>query len=224
METINELLAAAAPDPRARAWDTLYEAVRHAGLVESDRDILLRRLPGIAVRYAPADRDNVLMLAGQIAAELDEAVWPRYEGELAELRALTGDWLPNPVDSRGFVYRLQAVMALDGDTVWGAELERIGHDEIEVECPRCWTMLFVVFGADGHFATDEDYATTPDVRRTALLPAEPASLTGAGQQLHILSMRAGQQSVADALLYLFGRATCPQCGETFRVADQVYRH
>jgi hypothetical protein len=164
------------------------------------------------------------MLGGQIAADLEETEWPRYAEALAALHRLTNDWLATPTDPQSFVFRLQAVMALEGDELWGAELDRIVHDEVEVECPQCGTSLFVAFGEDGHFATHEDYATKSDVEQTPLLPAEPADLDGVGQRLHLMSVQAGQQSVATALTYLFGRATCTQCSTTFRVSEQVFRY
>ncbi|AEV86812.1 hypothetical protein ACWT_5794 [Actinoplanes sp. SE50] len=223
MIEVEGLLAAAAADPYADAWDSLHEKAGQERFLDADEAFLIPRLADLAGRYAPADRDNVLMLAGRIAADLDEANWPRYAEAFATMHRLADDWLVTPIDPGSFVYRLQAVLALEGDEVWGAELDRIGNDEVEVECPQCTTSLFVAFGKDGCFATHEDYATKPDVEQTPLLPAEPAELTGVGQRLHLMSLAAGQQSVAAALTYLFGRATCTQCGTTFRVSEQVFR-
>jgi hypothetical protein len=115
-------------------------------------------------------------------------------------------------------------LALEGDEVWGKELDRIVYDEIEVECPTCTTSLFVVFGEHGHFATHEDYATKSDVERTPLLSAPTDELIGAGQRLHTMCLQAQQAAVADALTYVFGRATCTQCSTTFQVSDQVGRY
>ncbi|MET8364958.1 hypothetical protein AB0J68_22110 [Micromonospora sp. NPDC049580] len=224
MTKVDELLATAAADSYADAWDSLYEKACHEGFSEADEAFLIPRLADLAGRYAPAGRDNVLMLAGKIAADLDEANWPRYAEVFATMHRLTNDWLATPTDRHSFVFRLQAVMALEGDELWGAELDRIVHDEIEVECPQCETSLFVAFGEDGCFATHEDYATKPDVEQTPLLPTEPDELNGVGQRLHLMSVQAGQQSVAIALTYLFGRATCTQCSTTFRVSEQVFRY
>lgn len=224
MTKVKELLATAAVDPHADAWDSLYEKACHEGFSDADVAFLIPRLADLAGRYAPADRDNALMLAGKMAADLDEANWPRYADAFATMHRLTNDWLATPTDPGSFVYRLQAVMALEGNEVWGAELDRIVHDEVEVECPQCTTSLFVTFGKDGCFATHEDYATKSDVEQTPLLPADPAELTGVGQRLHLMSLVAGQQSVATALTYLFGRATCTQCSTTCRVSEQVFRY
>ena len=109
-------------------------------------------------------------------------------------------------------------------TRFGAtNLELLVNDEVEIECPRCDTSLFVVFGDEGHFATHEDYATKTDVAKTPLLPATPDNLKGIGRRLYNLSTEAGQRSVAAAVTHVFGRATCTECGRTLRVSDEVER-
>ncbi len=200
--TIGDLLATAATDPAAEAWDDLFEQVRHTGVSDSEKALLLERLPAIAGRFAPAGRDGPLFLAGQLAADLDEDRWPRFHDQLTVLRALAADWLGIPDDA--FLYRLQAAVALEGDELWGAELQRIDYGEIELECPHCGTDHFITLGEDDRFATRPD--------------------TGLGNRLHQLSMDAGRAGVATRLTYLFGHATCPDCGTTFRLSDQVQRN
>ncbi|WP_213011581.1 hypothetical protein [Paractinoplanes toevensis] len=224
MTTIEQMLGSAGADPYSDSWDQLFEQVRHVGISDADRTLLIERLPGIAAGCSAADRDNVLFLAGHIAADLDEASWPQFSNELETLHALAGDWLTSPKDPELFLYRLQAVAALEGDELWGAELHRIDEDEIEIECPGCGTTLLVVFGDAGHFATHDDSATKPGIEKTPLLPAGPTELDGAGQRLYQTSLRAGRTTVATALTYLFGRAECTQCNTIFRVSDQVFRY
>lgn len=112
---IEELLATAAADPYADAWDTLYVEACHQGFSDADEAFLVPRLADLAGGYAPADRDNVLILGGKVAADLDETEWPRYAEAFATLHRLTNDWLATPTDPHSFVFRLQAVMALEGD-------------------------------------------------------------------------------------------------------------
>ncbi|MEU6207159.1 hypothetical protein ABZ814_26625 [Micromonospora musae] len=224
MTTVEELLAQAAADPRAAAWDVLYERACHEGFYEAEETLLITRLANIAAEFAAADRDEVLTLAGQLAADMDEQSHRRNAETLAQLRHLATDWLPTPTDSQTFIYRLRAVLALEGDELWGQELERLIHDEVEVECPQCGTSLFIAFGDRGHFATHEDYATRSEVAQTPLLPAAFADLEGVGLRLYSVSIEVGQWSVAEAITYVFGRATCTQCERTFRVSDQVERY
>ncbi|MEU4472628.1 hypothetical protein [Micromonospora sp. NPDC023888] len=224
MTKVEELLAEAAADPRAAAWNVLYEQACQEGFHEPEEALLIARLAELASEFVPADRDEVLILAGKLAVDMDEQSQRRHADALAQLRHLTTDWLPTPTDAQSFIYRLRAVMALEGDMLWGEELERLIHDEVEVECPQCEASLFIVFGDRGHFATHEDYATKPNVAQTPLLPATPVDLDDVGLRLHRMSTDAGQQSVAEAVTYVFGRATCTQCGSTFRVSDQVERY
>lgn len=221
MTKIEELLRAAAANRDPAAWDRLYQEVCHQGWCYPEGFFLLPHLADIAAGFAPTDRDNALILAGQIAADLDEASRVRYAEALAVLRGLTGEWLVTSTDPQTFIYRLQTVLAFEGDRVWGKELDRIVDHEIEVECPHCGTSLFVAFGDAGRFATHEDYATKANVEQTPLLPAAAGELDGAGRRLHAMSLESQQVTVAEALTYVFGRATCTQCDTTFRVSDQV---
>lgn len=223
MATVDELLVQAAMDPRAAAWGVLHDRACQDGFHEAETALLLARLPDIAAEFVPADRDLVLILAGQLAVEMDRPARRRHAKALAPLRDLAVDWLLAPADEPLFIYRLRAVLALDGDTLWGDELELLVNDEVEIECPRCERSLFVVFGDDAHFATHEDYATKAGVAKTPVLPAAAGSLRGIGQRLYRMSAAAGQQSVANAVTYVFGRATCTLCGRTLRVSDQVER-
>ncbi|WP_074308769.1 hypothetical protein [Micromonospora cremea] len=224
MTTVEELLAEAAADPRAAAWGVLYERACQEGFDEAGEALLIARLANIASEFLPADRDEVLVLAGKLAVDMDERSHRRHADTLAQLRHLATDWLPTPTDAQSFIYRLRAVMALEGDMLWGEELERLIHDEVEVECPQCETSLFIAFGDRGHFATHEDYATKSDVAQTPLLPATSVDLEGVGLRLYRMSTEVGQQSVAEAVTHVFGRATCTHCGNTFRVSDQVERY
>ena len=218
-----ELLAANLVDPHAPAWDALYAEVCRPGLSSADEALLLPSLAHLASRFAPADRDNVLIIGGQVAAGLTEASWHRHAGALTAMQRLIWDWLPTPTDPHSFVVRLQAAMALGGDMLWGAELDRIVYDEVEVGCPRCASRVSVLFGAGRCFAAHPDDVARPQAPRTPLLPAAPAELDGAGRRMYAMCAQAGQQSVAAALTYLFGGATCTRCGTTFRVSDQIHR-
>ena len=221
---IEDLLRTAAADPQTPAWNDLYHEVCHQGQCYPSGFVLLPQLAGIAARFAPADRDHPLIFAGEIAVDLDDASRAQYAETLATLNRLTDAWLSTPTDPQTFIYRLQAVLALEGNRVWGKELDRIVDGEIEVECPTCGTSVFVVFGDYGHFASHEDYATKSDVVRTPLLPATTCEMNGVGRRLRTMSLEAQQPAVASALTYVFGRATCTQCSTTFQVSSQVGRY
>lgn len=156
MTKIENLLRAAAADPHAPAWGELYQEVCHQGQCYPDGFFLLPHLADIAAGFAPAERDHALIFAGEIAVDLDETSRSQYAEALATLHRLTDAWLSTPTDPQTFIYRLQTVLALEGDEVWDKELDRIVDDEVEVGCPTCGTSLFVVFGTHGHFATHED--------------------------------------------------------------------
>lgn len=76
-----------------------------------------------------------------------------------------------------------------------------------------------MFGAHGYLTAREDYVITADVARTPLRPALPDELDGLGLRLHSLSATAGQDAVAETITYVFGEATCSECGTVFSVAE-----
>jgi hypothetical protein len=103
---------------------------------------------------------------------------------------------------------------LEGVPVWSEHLDGLSTFDYEAICPGCETELFVVIGDGGFFSCSDDYALDDDVERTPLRPAEPTALGGIGRRLHDAAVGDGQQEVATRLTYLFGSATCTECGAT----------
>lgn len=101
-----------------------------------------------------------------------------------------------------FVYLQQAVLGLDGDEVWGKELDRVNDEEVDVQCPVC----------------DEDLVIDLQSGDSSIEPGLSSQLA---MRLHAEALRQGHESVATRLTYLFGRVSCPVCGATFNLADEV---
>jgi hypothetical protein len=99
---VERLLETATADPDATAWHELYQEVCHQGQCYPDGFFLLPHLAQIAAGFAPASRDNVLILAGQIAVDLDETSRIRYAEALAALRRSTDEWISTPTDPQTF--------------------------------------------------------------------------------------------------------------------------
>lgn len=150
MSKIEDLLQVAAADPHASAWSDLYAEVIDHGECDPASYFLLPLLADIAAGFDPADRGYPFLLAGCIAFDLAQASRDRYAEALVALRRLMVETLSTPTNPMTFGYRLQALLALEGDPVWGNELDRIFGEEYEVECPSCEASLFIVFGERGH--------------------------------------------------------------------------
>ncbi|MER5927478.1 hypothetical protein [Streptomyces mirabilis] len=56
--------------------------------------------------------------------------------------------------------------------------------------------------------------------RRGLRPACTEELTGTGRWMHQITVRDGQEVLANGIAYLFGKAECPRCGSVFNVADE----
>ena len=221
MTKIEDLLQIASTDPRASAWNDLYQEVCHQGDCYPDGFFLVPLLAGIATGFEPEDRDNVLSLAGDIAVDLDEASRDRYAEALATLRRLWMSRLARRVTRRhsstasrlswhwkGTGYRART------STEYSARNTRSSAQAAQRPCSPC----------SENTATSqptEDYAITSDVECTPLLPVQPSDMDGLGLRLHSMSINAGQGSTAEALTYVFGHATCTRCNAVFRVADRV---
>jgi hypothetical protein len=217
MTGVRALLDDAAADPRSPTWSRIYHTVCPQGSCSPAGWDLLPELARIAVRYAPEDRDEVLLLAGAVAGTAGD----RYLQERQTLREAAQTWLVLPTDAATFVHRWQAALALEGDAVWGHNLDRINDEEFEVSCPGCAAVLYIAVGGYGYFASAEDYVSVPETARTPLLPADPATLTAVANRLYAASRLAGHDTVAQAITYVFGRATCPVCQTVFPIAEWV---
>ncbi|MGC4982115.1 hypothetical protein ACLQ18_15970 [Streptomyces sp. DT193] len=205
-----------------QVWSELWDDLYHQPRVGSDSLTALPYLAEIADGRAPGEPDEAVELAGLIASAADHEHCARYAEELAVLLPVARRLLEAARESAvAFVDLLQCVLALEGERVWSTGLlEGLYQREYEIECPKCTSELFIAFGDRGTFASAGDYVTS-DPAEAALLPADPAALTPLPTRLHRTAAQAGHEDIARGITYLFGRATCPDCGDVFPVEDQV---
>jgi hypothetical protein len=184
----------------------------------------LPRLAEIAASREPGERYRVLFAAALIVSSARRADGPAvreaYAAHIALLGQLADDSLRASLDTENYVRVLQAALAFEGVEVWDERLDGLARGEYEVQCPRCGVDLFIVIGEEGFFSSSDEY-TLRGVERSPLRPADPARLEGLAGRLHRQAVANGQPVVAARLSYLFGRASCPDCGAGFPVADRV---
>lgn len=181
----------------------------------------LPRLLEIAAGRAAGERLDALYLAGAITrcARSSPETAQRESREAAAFCRLTEETLATSMTAVDYVFLLQSWMAFQGLEVWDRHLENLAEGEHEVDCPYCGVMLTIVFGEDGHFAASEGYAN-PKAPRSPLRPIDPAQAGGTVQQLHRRALADGQTAVAHGLPYMFGQASCTDCGTEFSVPDR----
>jgi hypothetical protein len=183
-------------------------------------------LVDIALDRAPGGPIQAVTMAGLITTDPDEECRARYAHEIGQLLDVARVLRADPgQDAHTFVYLQMAVLAFEDGGVWAEALERINAEEYDLECPECEQELFVAFGSYGTFTSAGDYVTgagTEDAAgRTELVPATPDGLDGIGARLHGEAVAFGQTEVAQALKYVFGKASCPSCEAEFTVSEEV---
>nr|WP_042185958.1 hypothetical protein [Kibdelosporangium sp. MJ126-NF4]CEL16998.1 hypothetical protein [Kibdelosporangium sp. MJ126-NF4]CTQ91773.1 hypothetical protein [Kibdelosporangium sp. MJ126-NF4] len=224
-EDIPDKLEQVAAEPSAD-WNDLWSALCHQGTVYSASFAALPRLAEIAASATGQQRAQALALAGAIVGSHDRPhdvgdVRAAHADAIATLLRLAEHDLPSITDRTEYIYLVQSVLAFEGQVTGDEPLWGLANEEYELECPNCTAMSFVVIGGDGYFATIDDYALEDDTERTDLVPADPTGLDGLRRRLYDDAVTHGHPDVAKSLTYLFGRATCVECGGSFSVAEQA---
>ncbi|GGN98843.1 hypothetical protein GCM10010112_92070 [Actinoplanes lobatus] len=201
MEISSDVLRAAAADPASPAWKVVWEQSCDQGVCDPASAALLPWLATTIRAFAGGRRETPLALAGLIAVDATDADRAAYGGDIETLHRLAVDRLPEASDDSAFVYLLQAVLGLEGDEVWGKELDHLNDGEVDVHCPECGEEILLGL-------TDE----------SEIAPGLSSELSA---RLHAEAVRAGREAVAVGLTRLFGRLACHECGGSFPVADNL---
>ncbi|HEY9372943.1 hypothetical protein [Streptomyces sp.] len=198
-----------------KIWSALFEDICHQGSVYDDSFLALPFLAAIATGDAPGDEHQAVSMAGLIVSAANEERTARYAAEIAALRPVGERLLAAANGHYDFVDMLQGVLAFEGERLWSqSRLEGLVENEYEVECPSCWSEMFLSFGDDG------DYAEAGG-SRTPLRPADPRDLAPLPARLRRTAAEAGLEDVARGVTFLFGTADCPDCEVEFAVSEQV---
>ncbi|MFF0742877.1 hypothetical protein ACFYVL_21015 [Streptomyces sp. NPDC004111] len=221
-------LDALASEPSSARWSDLWSALCHQGSVYPAS---FAALPWLAATAGSDDRkqsSNALCLAGAIVAGADQPhgagdVRAEHAAVIAELLDLANANLRTATDRTDYLYLLEAVLHFEGTVDRAEDLAHgLVGEELELACPKCGTMLFLVLGERGCFSCAEDYALSDtDVESLPLRPAAPSELDATGRRLYELALGDDWPDIARALTYVFGAAGCPECDEGFAVATAL---
>jgi hypothetical protein len=111
----------------------------------------------------------------------------------------------------------RALLAVEEEYHWANALEGFTDDINHVGCPHCGVGVTIVIGDFGYYS--QVWNGGEEIRRD-LRPAAAEELTGTGRWMHRITVRDGQDVLANGIAYLFGRAECPGCASVFTVADE----
>ncbi|MFQ6146851.1 hypothetical protein ACLMNJ_27895 [Streptomyces seoulensis] len=227
-EDLPVLLKEIASEPSLERWNDLWSALCHQGSVYPASFAALPWLTEVAGCDERAQAVSALNLAGAILAGSDQPhgagdVRARHAAEVETLLVLVNEHLRTSSDRNEYAYLLGSMLSFEGVVSWDEDLAwGLVNEEYEVSCPGCQANLFTVIGERGFFSTSGDYALSADGPETApLRPADPAAMDGIGRRLHDIALTDGHRDIAEAMSYVFGDATCPDCETAFSVADQV---
>lgn len=221
-EPVEGLLERAGRGDRA-VWDELWSRLCHQGTVYSASYAALPRLTELAANRDPQEFVEPLFLATCIVASTDgpetpAAVRTRYAETLRTLHELAERLVPSATDDTDFIYRVQAVLATEGDSVWGTRLDALADQELELACPSCGEQLLVGLETMPTLVRQFDDA---GVGTTTVVPADPDQLSGGEARAYGLAIDHARSQVARRLLELFGRFECPACRFTGRTSEAL---
>jgi hypothetical protein len=225
---IPAILARLSPDPEDEGWDALWSRLCHQGTVYSASFAALPFLVATMRTWSPEERAMPLSLVAAIVASddvhgaRDECVRD-LDSTIAECRDLALESLASTLPDTDFIYVAQAVLALEGERLWGRQLDRLVDGEFKGACPSCGKDLFVVVGRHGFFLAAEEWVKQPRAPRNPIKPVEPADLVGVGAWLRTRAEDAGHRETARSIEHLFGVSTCPSCESIVAIEEALRR-
>jgi predicted RNA-binding Zn-ribbon protein involved in translation (DUF1610 family) len=201
-------------------WDELWSRLCHQGTVYSASYAALPRLAELAARRDPAGFVEPLFLASRIVASTDRpeepaAVRTRCAETIRALHQVAEGLVSFAADDTDFIYRAQAVLATESDSVWATHLDAVANQELEFACPGCDEQLVIGFETTPAIVKQFDDAS---VGETTVVPSAPGRLTGSEARAYELATTHRRPQVAKQLLDLFGIFECPACHFTGRTA------
>ena len=210
-EAVETLLARADTDDRS-VWEELWSRLCHQGTVQTASYASLPRLAELASRWHHSTFNQPLFLATCIIASTDgpqrpDEVRAKFADAVRVLRGVAERQVRDASDDTDFVYKVQALLATEGDSVWARNLGRLANGEVEFACLECAEQLLA--SCETWCVTSfDDASVTPRV----VDAADPAQIVSAEARAYSLAVTGDRPEVAQQLLHLFGVFECPWCG------------
>jgi hypothetical protein len=150
-EEISVLIDRFSADPNSNTI-SLLSAILYSydGRVYPVSFAALPKLAAVAKRIAPAQRFEILRLAGRIVGAEDQLpelgnIWERYSNEISTFLYLTRESLATPDCSTGdFIDLLEATLVFEGESFWSTSLSLLIIGEFEVYCPNCHILPLMI--------------------------------------------------------------------------------
>ena len=215
------------------ALDELFSCICHQMSVYSASIAALPHLIAIAYRLEanPKLQRDVLCLAGAICESRDYArELERSEYADAAIAALpdairlSREVLGKATDHHAGIYLINSIAAFNQMQEVARVVEGFSDEEFPLECPSCSVDLYVWPCPEGLFVAAEDPVAYAKTARTFVSKGLSGESTRESDLQWLLAESANAPSLADVrskLPFLFGDASCPKCGHTFALFDEL---
>jgi len=113
-----------------------------------------------------------------------------------------------------------SALALSGESLWGREFTHLHDEEFFGACASCGDELYLTIGAAGCFVSKEDPVRSKG-DHAEIVPCASRSLSGFRTWLHRTAVDVGDAELANRILCVFGRSTCPVCLAGLDIAKAI---
>jgi len=215
---VPELLERVARGDDAEAWKKLgYRLVLEGTLIFPASVAALPRLVHLASSSARARELAGAILRCSAAHHGCDDLLADSVDTITTFRALTDHYLQSrPTD---YLSAFLDLLAARGEYHWSNVIGDFTDDFYHLVCPHCAANVTIAIGNYGRYSAIRDWHLG-DVDRRHLQPRAADELTGVGRWMHETAVRDAQESLADGIAHLFGRAECPGCASVFNIADE----
>lgn len=218
VDVVPELLEHLECEDDAETWKELgYRLVLEGTLIFPASVAALPRLVHLASNSARARELVGAILRCSAAHHGCDDLLAESLDTIATFRALTDHYLQSrPTD---YLSAFLDLLAARGEYHWSNVIGDFTDDFYHLACPHCTVDVTIAIGNYGRYSAIRDWHLG-DVDRRDLRPRAADELTGVGRWMHETAARDAQESLADGIAHLFGRAVCPRCASVFNIADE----
>lgn len=237
-----DLLRRLAVDPSDEVWERLWSCLCHQGDVYPASYAAVPHIIRITEELPIPEQTAYWAFVGSIArGSLNHARRPpedlkaEFESALVQAGHIVLRILQEkPGDETEVLTLLQALVSIRGCADLADMLEGVRDEELETACSGCEALLYVNVQDEHLYVSTQEPGGHPDPDRTwikgnAVVDPGPEVrleevVPGSGSPwLARLAKQSGESALAGMLSLLYGKATCPACGQEFVVMDELCR-
>ena len=231
-----ELLKRIYAGPTDEDWSDLYGTVAHQGSISTAAYAAVPHVVAAGRLVAKTDQLPYLSFVAFVLKSYEHEPIPAslradYESAVVEAGDLALGLLSGQLDYGDSVYLMQALSAFSSRIPLARVIEGIADGEFQVDCSACSGRLYVEKEGEGLKTYASDPIREPEGKSTDVKP-RAWSVSTRGEFPHELAdlqwlaevaKPLGPAASEDFLKVLDGECTCPTCGNTFFLYNELAR-